>query len=48
MLALRPSCEDGAGLVNDPPDSRRRNLRYSMEQVFELVEKLRDVPPQER
>ena len=39
---------EGTGLVNDPPDSRRRRLRYSIDQVQELVEKLRDVPPQER
>ena len=38
----------GAGLVNDPPDARRRGLRYSMEQVLELVQTLRDVPPEDR
>jgi len=39
---------EGAGLAHDPPDGRRRSLRYSMEQVQELVEQLRDVPPAER
>lgn len=39
---------EGAGLVNDPPDTRRRRLRYSTEQVLELVQTLRDVPPAER
>ena len=47
---IRPAREwrDGTGLVNDPPDSRRRGLRYTMEQVQELVQKLREVPPEER
>ena len=29
-------------------DSRRHSLRYSMEQVLELVQTLKDVPLQER
>ena len=39
---------EGAGLVSHPPDSRRHSLRYSMEQVHELVQTLRDVPPEDR
>ena len=39
---------EGAGLVSHPPDSRRHSLRYSMEQVLELVQTLRDVPPEDR
>jgi hypothetical protein len=47
---IRPAraWRDGTGLVNDPPDSRRRSLRYSMEQVLGLVTTLRDLPPAER
>lgn len=47
---IRPqrAWREGAGLTHDPPDERRRSLRYSMEQVQELVEQLRDVPPAER
>ena len=44
----RQAWRDGTGLANDPPDTNRRSLRYSMEQVEELVVKLRDVPPPER
>ena len=47
---IRPAhaWRDGTGLVNDPPDTRRRSLRYSIEQVLELVQTLRDVAPEER
>jgi hypothetical protein len=47
---IRPASawREGTGLVNDPPESRRRSVRYSAEQVQELVEMLRDVPPDER
>jgi uncharacterized protein len=47
---IRPAraWREGAGLVNHPPDSRRRSLRYSTREVQELVERLRDVPPDER
>jgi hypothetical protein len=38
----------GTGLENDPPASRRHSLRYTMEQVLELVRTLRDVPTAER
>ena len=38
----------GTGLVNSPPDSRRRSLSHSMEQVLELVQTLRDVAPEDR
>ncbi len=47
---IRPqrAWREGTGLVNDPPDSRRHSLRYSTEQVQELVEMLRDVAPADR
>jgi hypothetical protein len=47
---IRPAraWRDGTGLANDPPDTNRRSLRYSMDGVLELVEKIRDVPPAER
>jgi hypothetical protein len=44
----RRAWREGTGLVNDPPDPGRRSLRYSREQVQELVAMLRDVPPPER
>ena len=47
---IRPqrAWRDGTGLTNDPPDVRRRSLRYTMDQVLELVQTLEDVPPAER
>ena|SRR6516164_8785939 len=39
---------DGTGLANDPSDSSRRSLRYTMDQVLKLSQRLRDVPPNER
>ena len=44
----RRAWREGTGLANDPPDPRRRTLRYSMEQVQQLVQKLCDVVPQGR
>ena len=44
----RHAWREGTGLVNDPPDTRRRSLRYALEEVHELVAKLRDVPPPDR
>ena len=44
----RQAWRAGAGLAHDPPDTRRRSLRYSMAEVTELVERLRDVPPADR
>jgi hypothetical protein len=38
----------GAGLRHDPPDTQRRRLRYTMDQVAELTEELSDIPPHER
>ena len=47
---IRPArpWRDGTGLVNDPPDARRRSLRHPMEQVLKFVTTLRDMPPAER
>ena len=47
---IRPqrAWREGAGLATDPPDTQRRSLRYSLDEVTELVEKLRDVPAAER
>jgi uncharacterized protein len=38
----------GTGLVNDPPDPRRRSMSYSAEEVAELTAKLEHVAPHER
>ncbi len=47
---IRPSKEwrPGAGLGHDPPDTSRRSIGYTMEQVAELTGKLRDVRPEHR
>ena len=44
----RRAWREGTGLGNDPPDSGRRSVRYTMEQVHELSQLLQDVPPDER
>ncbi len=36
------------GLTHDPPDERRRQLRYSADEVAALTERLSGVPPAER
>jgi uncharacterized protein len=36
------------GLEHDRPDSQRRSLRYTMQEVAQLTEDLADVPPNER
>jgi hypothetical protein len=38
----------GTGLEHDPADSHRRGMRYTMEEITQLSERLRDVPPEER
>ena len=38
----------GTGLVNDPPDTQRRTLKYSKEQVAELSARLAPTPPRDR
>jgi hypothetical protein len=47
---IRPSgaWRDGTGLGNDPPVTRRRELRYSEAQIDELVQRLRAVDPRAR
>jgi hypothetical protein len=47
---IRPAqaWREGAGLVNDPPGSRRRRTPYTREQIEAFAERLRDVPPAER
>jgi hypothetical protein len=42
--AWRPT----AGLVHDPPDTRRRRMSYSHDEVAALVRTLRSVPPSAR
>jgi hypothetical protein len=44
----RNAWREGTGLVNDPPGSTRRKSRYSREEIEDLVETLRAVPPAER
>jgi hypothetical protein len=38
----------GTGLEHDPPDTVRRSVRYSTQEVARLREELRDVPPAQR
>jgi uncharacterized protein len=47
---IRPAraWRETAGLVNDPPSTRRRHTSYSGEEIAEFVEILRRVPPSER
>ena len=39
---------DGAGLVNDPPGTRRRHTSYSREEIAAFAETLRALPLTER
>jgi hypothetical protein len=39
---------EGAGLVNDPPSTRRRHMPYSRAEIEAFVETLRDIPPGKR
>jgi uncharacterized protein len=39
---------EGAGLTHDPPDTRRRQLKYSLAEVAELSARLRDTSPAQR
>ena len=47
---IRPRQEwrPGAGLGHSPPDTARRRLSYTMDEVAELTAKLCDVPPAQR
>jgi uncharacterized protein len=47
---IRPAkaWRDGTGLVNDPPDDRRRSASYTREEIAEFAETLREIPPGER
>ncbi len=47
---IRPRQEwrPGAGLGHQPPDTTRRGLSYTMEEVAQLTDKLCDVPPAQR
>jgi hypothetical protein len=47
---IRPAhaWRDGTGLANDPPGTRRRQLKYSPEEVAALVSKLASVDPSDR
>jgi hypothetical protein len=47
---IRPRQEwrPGAGLGHHPPDTARRGLSYTMEEVAQLTDKLCDVPPAQR
>jgi uncharacterized protein len=44
----RQAWRPGTGLGNDPPETSRRSVRYSAEEIGELSRKLRDVPPPQR
>ena len=47
---IRPAnaWREGSGLAADPPDARRRHLKYSTDEVEALTARLRDTPPAER
>ena len=47
---IRPAAawRERTGLEHDPPDTRRRSLRYSTAEVEALTQRLRDVPPEDR
>jgi hypothetical protein len=47
---IRPqrAWREGTGLANDPPDTNRRHLKYSPEEIRALIETLRDVTPAAR
>jgi hypothetical protein len=47
---IRPSYEwrPGTGLRHDPPDSVRRRVSYSTDELENLTRRLRDVPPERR
>jgi uncharacterized protein len=47
-LRPRHAWRPGTGLVNDPPDTRRRSLGYSRDEVAELSAALRDTDPADR
>jgi hypothetical protein len=44
----RGAWREGTGLGHDPPGTRRRSLRYSDEEIDDLVARLRDVDPADR
>jgi hypothetical protein len=44
----RQAWRAGTGLLNDPPDSRRRQPKYSLEEIGHLTAKLSDTSPAER
>ena len=39
---------EGTGLVHDPSGTRRRELKYTEDQIGELVQRLRAVAPSDR
>lgn len=44
----REAWRAGTGLEHDPADTERRRLQYTMQEVAQLSERLRDVPPGDR
>ena len=44
---IRPqqAWRQGAGLVNDPPGTRRRHASYTLDEIGAFAESLRDVDP---
>ncbi len=47
---IRPAAvwREGAGLLHDPPGARRRRVSYTQGEIDALVERLRDVTPDQR
>lgn len=50
VAAVRPreAWRSDTGLVNDPAGTKRRTLRYSREEIDDLVERLCATPPSDR
>jgi hypothetical protein len=44
----RHAWRPGTGLVNDPPDTERRSMKYSPEEATELTARLEHVAPRDR
>jgi uncharacterized protein len=47
---IRPLHEwrPGTGLQHNPPDTKRRSVSYSMDELTNLTRRLRAVPPEQR
>jgi hypothetical protein len=44
----RQAWREGTGLAHDPPGTKRRHARYTLEEIRVFAESLRDIEPSER